>query len=155
MSRRCWPTYCSTSLLRMSMRRGRRLRTPRFFRGIVAHLVKLDPQVPDQQEDIEKMVPTAPGLEGEGIGRLKGERLTWIVDLCRLAKVGRRPSPKPQTTTLCLVGSQELIQIRSSSFVAATKLMGAWCMIRSHLDATCCTPAEHGEQLRVAASIVE
>jgi hypothetical protein len=55
----------------------------------------LDPQVPNQQEDIEKTVPTAPGLEGERIGRLKNERLTWIVDLCRLAKVGKRPSPKP------------------------------------------------------------
>lgn len=68
---------------------------------------------------------------------------------------GEETFAKPQTTTLCPVGSQELIQIRSSSFVAATKLMGAWCMIRSHLDATCCTPAEHGEQLRVAASIAE
>jgi hypothetical protein len=104
----------------------------------------LDPQVPNQQEDIEKTVPTAPGVEGERIGRLQNERLTWIADLCRLAKVGK-DLRQSHTTTLCPVGSQELIQIRSSFFVAATKLIGAWCIRRSHLDATCCTPAEHAE----------
>jgi hypothetical protein len=66
------------------------------------------------------MVLTGPVVKAGRVGRLKVERWTLSVDLCRFAKVGE--TPEPQTTVCPAWRSQELIQIRSS-FVAAAKLI--------------------------------